>query len=1056
MNLAEISVRRPVTVLVLTALFVGLAAFMIPDLAVDLYPDVSPPFISVSTTYSGAGPLEVEESITDVLEKQISDISGIQSMTSTSSEGRSRIFLEFDYETDLDEATSDVSDALERVTSRLPDGADSPYIFKFNITSRPIMDLVIQGNVSSDKLKTIAEDTVQPLLERLEGVSSAEVRGGETRVIRVDVIQSRLEAYDISLSDISTALDDKNVQAGTGSITRDGMDYTLRVDEQFGSLEEIRRSVVATLSSAGEGSVNRSRVVRLEDIADVYEGDAEEDSLVYINGIPSITLSIQNESESNTVQVSDGIIEALPRINEALPEGVSLIILHDDTTMIRSTLDQVYKSAVQGALLAMLILFLFLRNVKSTLIIGLSIPISLMVTMMAMYFFDLTLNMISLTGLILGLGMIVDNSIVILENIYRYRERGAKLGPAAILGSKEMITAIVASTLTTLCVFVPLIIWKNDLEMMGQIFQDMIFTVVISLVISLITAITVVPALSSHYLKLDSRKQKPLKNRLLIKLDGLLEGGLMILERGYRRALSFTLRNRALVLSLILILLILTLQLFGTLGINLQPRPRTDDKVRISLTMPVGTAMRRTELVLKEMVKIVESEIRGYENIVLSVGSSRGSGGSYTGSLEITLPDTDSQIDNPAAIQSKLRPYLNQFPEASFAFSAGRRMSSSSPVDIEISSNDLDLASASALEIRDLLKKNLSQLEDPESSMEDGGPEYRIALNSDRAAALGISTSRVISTISNLVDGETPTSYWKNGEELDIVVQLRKEDRSSLADLESQYITTASGAKVPLSNLASLEETVGPVSIRRENETRIVHVTADLAEGVAVTDIQPVIQNLIETEYVAPEGVSISYGGEAEEIDKFSGPMIVIIAVAVIMVFAIMASLFESLVDPFIIFFSIPLLLIGVVTVYKITGEAFSIFSAVGIVVLAGIVVNNGIVLVDYTNLLRSRGEALTEAVLNAGQNRLRPILMTSLTTILGMVPMGFFPGEGTDFIRPIGQTVVGGLAVSTLITLFITPAMYSLLNHRDELKRSRHKMKKLGELNTMEQEVLA
>ena len=1056
MNLAEISVRRPVTVLVLTALFVGLAAFIIPDLAVDLYPEADPPYITVSTSYDGAGPLEVEESVTDLLENEISDVSGLQSMTSTSSEGKSRILLEFDYETDLDEATADVSDALEKVTSRLPDDADSPYIFKFDISSRPIMDLVIQGNESSDKLKTLAEDSVQPLLERLSGVSSAEVRGGETKVVRVDVLQSRLEAYDLELSDLSDALEDKNVQSGTGSITHDGMDYTLRVDEQFSSLEEIRRTVVATMNSSSDGSVNRSRVVRLEDVADVYEGDEEKDSLVYVNGMPSITLSIQNESDSNTAQVSEEVINAIPRINETLPDGVSLRILHDDTSMIRSTLDQVYQSAIQGALLAMIILFLFLRNVKSTLIIGLSIPISLMVTMMAMYFFDLTLNMISLTGLILGLGMIVDNSIVILENIYRYRERGAKLGPAAILGSKEMITAIVASTLTTLCVFVPLIIWKNDLEMMGQIFQDMIFTVVISLVISLITAITLVPALSSHYLKLDTRKQKPLKNRLLIKLDGILEGGLTAMETGYRRALGFSLRNRTLVISLIVVLFILSLQLFATLGINFQPRPKTDDKVEISLTMPVGTTMERTELVLEEMVRIVEAEVKGYENIILSVGEDRGSGGSYTGSLEITLPSTDKQIDGPAAIQSKLRPHLSEFPEASFAFSSGRRMSSSSPVDIEIHSNDLDLASESALQIRDLLKNNLPQIEDPESSMEDGAPEYRIVLDSDRAAALGIDSSDVISTISDLIDGDTPTSYWKNGEELDIVVQLREKDRTTISDLESQYISTSSGEKVPLSNLATLVETIGPLSVYREDETRIVHVTSDLADGVAVTEIQPVIQNLIETGYVAPDGVTISYGGEAEDIDKFSGPMKVIIAVAVIMVFAIMASLFESLVDPFIIFFSIPMLLIGVVAVYKITGEAFSIFSAVGIVVLAGIVVNNGIVLVDYTNLLRSRGEALTDAVLNAGQNRLRPILMTSLTTILGMVPMGFFPGEGTDFIRPIGQTVVGGLAVSTVITLFITPTMYSLLNHRNELKRSRHKMRKQEELNALKQEVLA
>jgi len=985
MNISELSVRKPVTILVLTALLVGLSAFIIPDLAVALYPSVTPPYITVSTSYSGAGPYEVEENITSVLEKEISNVSGLKSMSSTSKEESSRIYLEFDYKTDLDEATSDIRDSLERVTKRLPDDAESPVIYKRNTSSKPIMDLIIQGNETSEKLKTIAEDTVQPLLERLDGVSSAEVRGGETKVIRVDISQSRLEAYRLSLSDVSNALVARNIQSGAGSINQHGVDYTLRVDERYQTLDEIRRTVVDVKKSFdGASSINRSKVVRLEDIAEVYEGKADKNSLVYVNGLPSIKISIQNESDSNTVQVSEQVKKALPQINKLLPEGVSVILLYDDTTMISSTLDQVYRSAVQGALLAMLILFIFLR----------------------------------------------------LENIYRYRERGAKLEPAAILGSREMITPIIASTLTTLCVFIPLIIWKDNLEMMGQLFEDMIFTVVISLIISLVTAVTLVPALSSHYLKLDSRKQKPLKNRFLINLDTGMEKILGSIEKGYRKALGFTLKNRSLVLCLIVLLFIISIQLFESLGMNFQPRGNADDKVTISLTMPVGTSLERTELFLQEMRKIVESEIKGYENLILTVGSSHGSGGTYTGSLEITLPNTQNQIDNPTDIKNKLSKYLNQFPEATFSFSSGRRMQSSSPVDVEIHSDDLDLASQTALEIRDLLKENISQVVNPVSSMEDGGPEYRIHLDTERASALGITTSQVATTIQNLIDGDTPTTFWIDGEELDVVVALANADETTLSDLESQMITSSTGQKIPLANLATLEETIGPTSIYRENETRIVHVTADLADNVAVTDIQPVIENLIETQYIAPEGVSISYGGEADDIEQFSSPLIVIIIVAIIMVFAVMASLFESLIDPFIIFFSIPLLLIGVVAVYKITGESFSVISAVGIIVLVGIVVNNGIVLVDYTNLLRNRGEDLIQAILNASQNRLRPILMTSLTTILGMIPMAFFPGEGTEYIRPIGQTIVGGLAVSTIITLFMTPVMYSILNAR---KRKKH-----------------
>ncbi|MDA3955400.1 efflux RND transporter permease subunit [Oceanispirochaeta sp.] len=1046
MNITELSVKRPVTILILTALLTGLAAFMVPDLTVELYPSVSPPYISVSTRYNGASPLEVEESVTRLLEKQLSNVTGLKNLRSTSREGNSRISMEFDYSTDLDEATSDVRDSLERVTRALPDGADSPAIFKFNLANRAIMTLIVQGNEPADRLKTVAEDTVQPLLERLEGVSSAEVRGGHSKIIKVEVAQSRLEAYNLSLSQVSSALSARNIQSGAGSVSKDGLEYTLRVDEKFKSLEDIRRTVITTMNSTEtSGSINRSRVVRLEDIANVSEANRDVNSIVYVNGSPSISLSIQNESGSNIVQVADNILEALPEINKELPAGITLSILYDNTTMIRNTLGQVYKAALQGAVLAMLVLFFFLRNIKSTLIIGLSIPIALLITMMGMFFFNLTLNLISLTGLILGLGMIVDNSIVILENIYRYRERGAKLVPAAILGSREMVTAIMASTMTTLCVFIPLIIWKDNLEMMGQMFEDLIFTVVLSLIISLITAVTLVPALSSHYLKLDSRVQKPLKNRFLILLDNKLEGFLVGMEKGYRRALVFALKNKALILTLVVLLLTISIELFGTLGMNLQPRPRADDSVRISLTMPVGTSLERTELFIQEMRQIVENEVKGYENLILNIGSSGGGGGNtYTGSIEITLPPVGKQIDTPTDIQRKIRPFLNQYPEATFAFSAGRWMRTSSAVDIEIFSNDLDLASRTALEIRDLLKENLPQVEDPVSSMEDGGPEFRILIDTDRASALGLNSSTVASTIKTLVDGQTATTYWKDGNELDVLVQLNPANRSSLGDLESQYIRGASGQKISLANVARMVETVGPKSISRENETRVLHVSAGLTDGVAVTDIQPLIENLLETGYVVPEGVSISYGGEAREIERFSSPLMIIIIVAVIMVFAVMASLFESLVDPLIIFFSIPLLIIGVVMVYKITGEAFSIISAVGIVVLAGIVVNNGIVMVDYTNLLRHRGEALTEAVLNAGQSRLRPILMTSLTTILGMVPMAFFPGEGTEFIRPIGQTIVGGLAVSTLITLFVTPVMYSLLNSRRKVKMLMRMKKKL------------
>lgn len=1051
MSLADVSVNRPVTIVVIAALLLAISLFLVPGLAVDLFPEVDPPFMMVYTLCTGAAPEEVEEGVTQLVEKQLSNIEGLDKITSTSAENYSRVFLEFGFDVDLDDATNDVRDALERVTGNLPDYADNPQVMKFDINAQEIMRLVIQGDASEEKLKQLAEDVVQPRIERLSGVASADTSGGAVRVFNVLVSQNRLDAYGINIAQISSALSGRNYSLGTGNVEREGLEYNVRVDEKFSSLEDIRRTVVSSVSSgSASDSVNRSTVVRLEDIADVSLGTKERTRIVYINGKSAITLDVQNESDTNSVQVVQTVEEALPEVNRALPDGFTVYTLYDDTQMISSTLNQVYQSAWQGGLFAILVLFIFLRNIKSTLIIGLSLPLSILVTLTGMYFFDLTLNLITLTGLILGLGMIVDNSIVILENIYRYREMGTKLRTASILGSREMMTAIIASTLTTLCVFIPMIIWKNELGMMGQVFEDLIFTIVLSLVISLITAITVVPALSSRFLKLNTRKQKPLKNPVLLFLDNGVEGFFKGLEKGYRKALTFALSNRGIVMALTAVLLLFSIAKFTTFGMNMQPPSDTDDSVRISLTMPVGTTLERTRSVLFDMQRIVEEEIDGIENLVLNAGSNR-RGTTYTGSIEIMLPQPEDQIDNPAAIKTKLKPYLNQFPDAVFAFSAGRRMGSSNPVDIEIFSDDLDLAAETALKIRDLLLQQFQAVEDPVSSMENGAPQYRLVIDHERAAALGLSVSDIAGTVYTMLSGRTATTYFYEGEELDVHVELADEDSSTLPDLESLSLRTNTGRSIILSNLAHFETALGPKDIAREDETRIVHVTAGLAPGAAISKIQPMIETAINTRISLPEGVTIRYGGESEELQESNSTFMIIIIAAIIMVFAVMASQFESLIDPFIIFFSIPLLLIGVVLIYIITGEAFSVYSAVGIVVLAGVVVNNGIVLVDYTNLLRERGQGLIEACINSGVSRFRPILMTSLTTILSMIPMGFFPGEGTEMIRPIGQTIVGGLAVSTVMTLFVTPIMYSLLNAGSERRKARRLELKLEQIKSRE-----
>lgn len=1037
------SVHRPVTIVIFYLLLMGVAAILVPRLAVDLYPEVSPPVLSVFANYPGAGPEDVEKNVTEILEKALATVEGLEEISSTSAQGSSRIFMEFSFRTDLDEAKAEIDSLLARLSGALPDDAETPVSRKFDLSMIPIMNLAISGDQPLEKLKQIAEDEIQPKLERIEGVASTEVRGGSDRIVKVAVSQNRLAAFGLTIGGLVQTLRGQNVLVSGGSLIRGNREYQIRTQEELDSLEEVRRIVVSMVrtDSTGPGGADRSRFVRLEDVADVSLAYDESRSRVYVNGKPGIYIRIQNESDSNSVKVAGRIRDSLGDINAGLPPGLSVEVLRDNTAMINATLNQVYTSAYQGILLAMAVLFLFLRNLRGTFIIGLAIPISILITLMCMSIFNLTLNLLTLTGLILGLGMTVDSSIVILENIFQYRERGAKPSVAAVLGSQEMIRAITASTVTTLCVFIPVVIFQNELGMMGQMFRDLVFTVVISLISSLLVAVTLVPALAGPIMKLSTRTQKPMRIPVLRGLDKLFERFFAGMERGYKKVLDNLLDNRILFIVLIISVLLFAFLQFSTLGMNLFVRSRTDDEVRINLTMPLGTPKERTEEVILDMKKIAEREIEGYRNIVVTVAGSSFFGGSRadnTARLDISLPEPKNQIDTPASIMKKLGPRMNGYPGADFSFSAGRRMGSASAVDIKILTKNIDTGLETAEEIRSILLRHLPRVENPSISMEEGGPELQVDIDRNRAQVFGISLYEIAAEIRRAMYGEIAAVYDNEGDLINVVVALAEKDRDSLEDLSALFLVNRYGIRVSLYDLVRVKEGKAPTEINREQLERVIHVTGDLAQGIAITEFQEALENVISENLTPREGVQIRYGGEAQEIEEFGTTFIWIILAAVFLVFGVMASQFESFVDPFIIFFSIPLLALGVVGIYKLSGEPFSLFSAVGVVALIGIVVNNGIVLVDYTNLLRARGYSIREACLEAGKNRLRPILMTSLTTILGMVPLAFFPGAGAETIQPIGKTLVGGLAVSSILTPFVTPVLYSILNRRHDQRKRR------------------
>jgi HAE1 family hydrophobic/amphiphilic exporter-1 len=1026
MNVARYSVERPVTITVLFALAMGIAATLVPNIAVDLYPSVARPVLSVNTTLPGAGPADIERNVTMPLEKALAASRGLVDMTSNSSFESSSITLNFAYGTDMEKAAADAQNLVNRLINALPDETATPIVRRYDMSAAPIMRLIVRGNYPSDRLRIFAEDEIQASIERIEGVASADVTGGTTQLIRVDVSLNRLSALGLTLSEVSAALRGQNVLSSGGNLRRGTREYQIMVAEELVELGEIRRLVVRTAESEG-----RTRLVRLEDIADVSLGYNDNAARVTVNGESAVYIQVHSESDSNSVQVARRIRAQLAEINAALPRGITLEVLSDNTTMISATLDQVYSNAIQGALLCMAIIFLFLRNLKGTLIIGISIPISILLTLMFMAVFGFTLNLLTMTGLILALGMTVDASIVIIDNVHNYRLRGAKPAIAAILGSQEMTRAIVASTATTLCVFLPLIIYKNDLEMYGIFFNDLIFTVIISLSCSLFVALTIVPALCGPIIKLDTRRQRPIRNAPLRRLDALLERAFDRLTGSYARALEFCLSHRALIITLALVILVFSLLQFAGIGMNLFFRSRTDDNVNINVSMPQGSAIEVTETLLFDLEELVKKNVSDYRTIILN--ARRGSG-----SLQIMLPPPAEQTETPQMIIAKLSPLFAEIPDARVTLRAGRTMSTTNAVDIALSSRNITSLMDTAEEIKSIIQRFLPEIENPEVNVNEGAPQIRVEIDRDRAQALGVSLAAITQEIRTALDGTNATAVSRGDRLLNVQVRLREEDRrGGLPGLDAISVNSRSGARISLSNVAQIVEGRAPASIRRENQERIVRVSGELAANIAATEMQARLKETINANLSARDDVRLHFLGEAAEIEKFNKKIAFIVLVAAFMVFGIMASQFESFVDPLIIFFSIPLLAIGVIWIYKIGSQAMSMFSAVGIVALVGVVVNNGIVLVDYTNTLRARGRTVRDACVEAGKKRLRPILMTTLSTVLAMVPIAFFPGAGADTIQPIGKTFVGGLTVSSIMTLFVTPVLYSAFN-RDRVKGKR------------------
>ena len=1043
MTLSEYSVNKPVTVLLTFIALIGLGIYCTTQLPVDMYPNMKLPYMLVYTEYKNAGPEEVEQSLTRILENGLSGATGLKKMQSQSSSGLSLIFMEFNFNTNLDAAVAEIRDKIDLVRSYLPTGASSPTTIRADPSLMPIMALALQGNRTPEELRRYAKDIVQPRLEQIDGVASARIVGGREKSINVDIPRNRLEAYGLSITSVAQMIGSQNVQSSGGTITSGDINYTIKTSGKYTSVEDLKNTVISYKASAAPGSARpRITTIRLRDVADVYEGYKDENTLAYLNGTPCVILNIQKQSGKNSVNAAHAVRKAVKAIKVELPSDVDIIESSNDTDIIEQTIAEVVKSVIQGALLAVIVLFIFLRSIKSTVIIGLAIPVSVFITLFLMYFTKISINMISMAGLLLGIGMLVDNSIVVLENIYAYRQKDAKPRVAAVLGSQEMILSISASTFTSVCIFLPMLMFKGQLGMMGQIFNDLAMTIIFSLLCSLVVAIVLVPVLSSKYLRIDKLTDRG--EGVRFEINRRFTHFFSRLDDTYARGVKFVLHRRKLCIFSLIGLLVLSVAAVKFIGFIFMPEPASNT-VSVKFELPKGTRLEVTDDTLRGFETTATQELKGVKYSSTTVGGTdifSSTSGTNTGTVTFTLypaEEREKGWDNEKSAKAKLRKYFNKIPGVKVSFAQNQNGMSTGGMSINVKCDDLNKLRATGAQLEELLREQAQDVvTEVSSDLEDGLPQVELVFERERMYELGVNVYTVGSEVAALINGTTASRYTDNGDDIDVIVRLSKKDKTKLADLDLLSIVNASGERIPLSNFAHYKETTSPVTILRENQARVIHITAKPVAGLSLDKVQDKIQKLINANIPKDENVRIGFSGDYEDMMEAVRNFGLIIMMASILVFIVMASQFESFMDPFIVLFTIPLSFIGVIAIYALNGSRLSVVTVMGVLVLVGTIVNNGIVLVDYTNLLRKRGLALEDACVEAARNRLRPILMSTLTTVISLMPMAFFPGEGSASMQPISLTVFGGMTFGSLMTLFVMPTVYYIVNSRRQRKLER------------------
>ncbi|MCM8779962.1 MAG: efflux RND transporter permease subunit [Candidatus Omnitrophica bacterium] len=1031
MRLPEFGVKKPVTNLMIFTAILLLALYSLTRIGVDLLPEIEPPIISVIAAYPGASPEDVEIKVTEELENQLSTTPGIEKITSYSSEGMSVIALKFLWGTNLDTASNDVRDRIElakRFLPDIPDEMENPFIFKFNTANIPVLFIGFTADRSYPELYDLLDKRVADSLKQLPGVGAVQFQGGGLqRQINIWINKERLEAYGFSMANIQSALAKENITQPVGNLKTGLTDYLIRLPGEFASPDEINSVILGTRDG---------KYVYLKDVAKVEDSFKEVTTIVRINQNRGIMMMVQKQSGTNTVEVCNRVKKRLAQLQGILPPDVKSTIIFDTSKDIIDSLNSLKTTIWQAIIMVILVVWFFLRQIKSSLVVALTIPFSLLISFIYIFLSGRTINVISLSAIIIASGLVVDNAIVVVDNIRRHIERGQRVVEASIFGTSEMFLAITASTFTTVVVFVPMLFIPG---VVGKMFGELAVITIVTLLASLFTAITFSPMLCSKWFRpeVNNSAQRSQKG-LFTKFYNLSEKLFINWENFYAKSLAWCLRRKRLVIFGFLGAFIFRLVLTKFVGNEFFPEEDTGD-VRITVHLPIGTRVEETDKVAKRIEQIFINELPEklyfYSRCGLIPGIGRAMGqssGSHIISAGAKLVPKTERKRPVKDVANAIRKRIKEIPgvlktDVNIGNPMGQMLigGAGRKISLEIIGHSFEETDALAEKIKGILEK-IPGAVDVVISREHNRPELKVEIDREKAAVLGLNMHTIANEVKTYIEGSIASRYREKGKTYDIYVRLEENSRSTLEDIENlSILSPVSGKSIKLSNIARIYETAVPDIIERLNRERVVKVECNAYQrppGKIIEDLNNELKKLI-----IPQDIILNFGGEAEEQQKAFKDLFLLMILGVALVFMIMAAQFESLLDPFIVMFAIPFTFIGVILAFLITSTTLNVMSYLGMVMLMGIVVNNAIVLISYISILRSRGLSLEESIAVGGKDRLRPVLMTTITTIAGLLPLALSRGEGSESWQPLGITMLGGLSVSTFFTMLFVPTMYAV-----------------------------